>query len=79
MLGIEKENQIIKIVPENVELSCSAKVEEIYDDYVILSLIKSNAQLDGNVECFSVVGDGILYFVSTMFSSIININLFLNL
>ena len=66
MLGIEKVNQVIKIVPEAVELACSANVDEICEDYIVVSLLKTNAQLSGRVECFSVVEDGILYFVSNI-------------
>jgi len=66
MLSVFKENQIIKIVPSDVEASCSVKVLDSCDEFLCVTPEKDLAGRDitGKVECFTLAEDGIIYFNS---------------
>ena len=59
-----KKNQLLKIVPEDVSLACTAKVKSIRDDCITVS---TDTHLkDGICECFSTTETGIIYFKSSI-------------
>lgn len=66
MLSVFKENQIIKIVPSDVEASCSVRVLDSCDDFLCVTPDKNLAgkEITGKVECFTLAEEGIIYFHS---------------
>lgn len=66
MLSVFKENQIIKIVPADVEASCSVRVLDSCDEFLCVTPQKDLAgkEIIGKVECFTLAEDGIIYFNS---------------
>ena len=57
-----KENQIVKIVPQDVSLSCSAVIVKCEDNKIIVKPKTKQNDLNGDCECFSVTSAGIIYF-----------------
>lgn len=65
MLSRFKENQIIKIVPQDVESACNLLVIDSCDEFLIVSkMMDTNSEITGKVECFTMADDGIIYFKS---------------
>lgn len=66
MLSLFKENQIIKVVPTDVEASCSVRVLDSCDEFLCVTPQKDLAgkEITGKVECFTIAEDGIIYFNS---------------
>ena len=65
MLSTFKENQVIKIVPQDAEAACSLIVTDSCEDFLIVTkLISSNKEITGKVECFTMADEGIIYFKS---------------
>ena len=65
MLSTFKENQIIKIVPQDVEAACNLSVIDSCEEFLIVSkLMETNSEITGKVECFTMADDGIIYFKS---------------
>ncbi len=61
-----KEKQIIKIIPDNVEFACNMQILNSDDKFIRISSENSDKALTGDVECFSVADEGILYFKSVL-------------
>lgn len=60
-----KKNQIIKIVPQDVDASCSLSVVDCCDEFLIVSRdTNCHREITGKVECFSMTEDGVIYFKS---------------
>lgn len=66
MLLSFKENQIIKIVPQDVEATCSVRVLDSCEEFLCVELVVPQGEkvLTGKAECFTNVDDGIIYFKS---------------
>lgn len=65
MLSVFKKNQIIKIVPQDVEAACNLLVLDSCDEFLIVEKEQAcHREITGKVECFSMSDDGILYFKS---------------
>ncbi len=66
MLSTFKENQIIKIVPTDIEAACSMRVLDSCDEFLCVTPEKTiaNKDITGKVECFALAEDGIIYFNS---------------
>ncbi len=60
-----KENQIIKIVPQDVDASCNLTVVDSCEEFLIVTRQSPcRREITGKVECFSMTEDGIIYFKS---------------
>lgn len=66
MTQILKENQIIKVVPQDVEQACSMRIKEVSEKYLKITCEKNTNELSGNAEFFAVANDGIVYFQSNI-------------
>jgi len=60
-----KENQTIKIVPQDVDASCNLTVVDSCDEFLVVKRQKPcSREITGKVECFSMAEEGIVYFKS---------------
>ncbi len=59
-----EKNQIIKIVPGDVENACNGVVLSVEDDGIIIKLQKTEKVINGECECFALSDAGIFYFRS---------------
>ena len=65
MLSTFKKNQIIKIVPQDVDASCNLSVVDSCEEFlVVVRETACSREITGKVECFSMADEGILYFNS---------------
>lgn len=66
MLSTFKENQIIKIVPTDVEAACSVRVKDSCGEFLCITPEQpiSDKDITGKAECFTLAEDGIIYFKS---------------
>ena len=65
MITTFKKNQVIKIVPQDVEASCSLLVVDNCDEYLIVKKeYESRHEITGKIECFTMADEGIIYFNS---------------
>lgn len=65
MLSTFKENQIVKIVPQDVEAACNLVVVDSCDDFLIVKReSQAKREITGKVECFTMAENGIIYFKS---------------
>ena len=61
-----KENQIIKVVPQDVESTCSVRVLDSCEQFLCVTVVnpQSGRELTGKAECFMLADEGVVYFKS---------------
>ena len=65
MISTFKKNQIIKIVPQEVEASCNLQIVDCCEEFLTVKKEKENRyEITGKVECFTMADDGVIYFNS---------------
>ena len=65
MLSVFKKNQIIKIVPQDVDAACNLSVVDSCEEFLVVTRETAcSREITGKVECFTMADEGILYFNS---------------